>query len=395
MNRVREELSTGISADDADRFRKRVSQAITDTERICAEHRCSPSDLPLPSYQAYQFLKSIDLEHLPIQPANQVRVNHTARVGNLVAITDSLQSQFADMAGPNRSSPAVDDSGIAAVAARIQSLVAQTEEICRNQDSHPAHLPAESRRAYEWLKFLSTEQNLLLHLKTLRTGYERLDARLKSAPRAHVRFDLYNCRGLYRTKQTGDSVRVLASEGYVGAPEAVMDALAGVAVSRRKASFARVLKEYERSEEFAEVMALLELPTTAVETNTRGQCFDLGEVFDRVNAAYFASRVPRPKLVWNKTLTCRKMGHYQLSTDTIMLSITLDHPSVPAYAIELVMYHEMLHKVMGDQVMNGRFYAHTPAFKRAERRFAHYERAKKFIDALSGAVQNGNEGDEP
>jgi hypothetical protein len=47
------------------------------------------------------------------------------------------------------------------------------------------------------------------------------------------------------------------------------------------------------------------------------------------------------------------------------------------------MYHELLHKVMGSKVVNGRRYAHTPAFREAERAFPRYEEAEAFLKATA------------
>ncbi len=51
--------------------------------------------------------------------------------------------------------------------------------------------------------------------------------------------------------------------------------------------------------------------------------------------------------------------------------------SVPAYAVDFVMYHELLHKQLGVKVVNGRRYAHTPAFREAELAFKRYDDARK------------------
>ncbi len=80
------------------------------------------------------------------------------------------------------------------------------------------------------------------------------------------------------------------------------------------------------------------------------------------------------------------LGYYQHASDRLTISRALDHASVPSGAIELVMYHELLHKHLGVQVVNGRHCVHTEAFHAAERRFQGYEAAKIFLDRLS----NGN-----
>jgi predicted metal-dependent hydrolase len=97
----------------------------------------------------------------------------------------------------------------------------------------------------------------------------------------------------------------------------------------------------------------------------------------------------QPNLTWNKTLTHRKFGHYQANTDTVMLSISLDKSSTPAYVIEFVMYHELLHKQLGVVTNRGRRYAHTKAFREAEARFPQQEQAQAYLNKLSLKIGQG------
>jgi predicted metal-dependent hydrolase len=115
---------------------------------------------------------------------------------------------------------------------------------------------------------------------------------------------------------------------------------------------------------------------------TRGQVYDLDAIFQRVNAQYFQGQLERPRLTWNQTLTHHKFGHYQPTTDTLMVSITLDHPEIPIYLLEFVMYHELLHKALGLKISNGRRYAHHKDFLEAEARFQHYTEAKEWLSRL-------------
>ena len=120
--------------------------------------------------------------------------------------------------------------------------------------------------------------------------------------------------------------------------------------------------------------------------NRGGRHHDLAASFDRVNRAYFAGGMPRPRLTWNRTITHRKLGHYNLHSDEVVLSMTLDDPRVPAYVVDFVMYHELLHKLLGVLAVNGRQRAHTPEFRRAERRFKGYRKAEAFLRRLGERV---------
>jgi hypothetical protein len=93
--------------------------------------------------------------------------------------------------------------------------------------------------------------------------------------------------------------------------------------------------------------------------------------------------MPKPALTWNRTLTARKFGHYQPGRDAIMISVTLDDPEVPAFALDFVMYHELLHKKHGSMTVNGRRLSHNQAFRAEERRFAQYHEAERLIRELA------------
>ena len=86
-----------------------------------------------------------------------------------------------------------------------------------------------------------------------------------------------------------------------------------------------------------------------------------------------------PQLHWNQTLTSGKLGHYHVLRDELMVSVTLDHPNVPAYVMDYVMYHELLHKKHGVRRKNGRTIGHFKAFREDEKRFSKYREANEFI----------------
>jgi hypothetical protein len=142
-------------------------------------------------------------------------------------------------------------------------------------------------------------------------------------------------------------------------------------------------REFAASEDFNESLLDLESFAAPPPPPSRGRAHDLNEIFARVNSSYFGGLMPKPTLTWNRTLTARKFGHYQPGRDTIMISITLDDPEVPAFALDFVMYHELLHKKHGSMTVNGRRLSHSQAFRAEERQFAHYHEAERLIHELA------------
>jgi hypothetical protein len=66
-----------------------------------------------------------------------------------------------------------------------------------------------------------------------------------------------------------------------------------------------------------------------------------------------------------------------------MLSLSLDHPEVPEYVVDFVMYHELLHKKHGETVINGRRFVHTASFRREEQQFEKYAEATAFLNTIT------------
>jgi hypothetical protein len=54
----------------------------------------------------------------------------------------------------------------------------------------------------------------------------------------------------------------------------------------------------------------------------------------------------------------------------------LDQQFVPLWFLQYVLYHEMLHSVVPDEVSRGRRRVHTEEFNRRERQFPRYRRAR-------------------
>lgn len=115
-------------------------------------------------------------------------------------------------------------------------------------------------------------------------------------------------------------------------------------------------------------------------TTHKGQVYNLEKIFDSLNYAYFGGSIPKPTLTWSARKTYRILGHHDATHKTIVISKSLDSVTVPKFIVEYIVFHEMLHIYHPAKVINGRRYHHTPAFRRNERRFAHYEEAERWIE---------------
>jgi predicted metal-dependent hydrolase len=119
----------------------------------------------------------------------------------------------------------------------------------------------------------------------------------------------------------------------------------------------------------------------SLKIRTQGSVHDLQYVYNDINARYFGGTV-NASITWGKhTEPTRrrrrsiKLGSYSSDERLIRVHPVLDQSWVPAYFIEYIVFHEMLHHVIPAPVVNGRTLFHTPEFRSQERLFEHYERA--------------------
>ncbi len=119
---------------------------------------------------------------------------------------------------------------------------------------------------------------------------------------------------------------------------------------------------------------------------SEGRYFDLQAIFRKLNHKYFRNSLKRYSIVWGRK---RKLppkeyfvfGTIQEEDRIIRIHPLLDARFVPAWFIEYVIYHEMLHTVVPDEVdASGRRCVHTDRFNRLERKFPGYTKAKKWED---------------
>ena len=113
---------------------------------------------------------------------------------------------------------------------------------------------------------------------------------------------------------------------------------------------------------------------------SRGRHVDLEAIYQTLNRDYFGNQV-QARITWGRQPTRRprrsiRFGAYDSSKRLIRINPLLDQAFVPRYVVENVVFHEMLHQTNPPQRINGRWSIHTPAFRRAEHRFPHFEQAE-------------------
>lgn len=182
-------------------------------------------------------------------------------------------------------------------------------------------------------------------------------------------------------REKGPMYRVRIHHMFLEAPPATTRALARyIALNDKEAS--RELSEFIDSNSHV-IRRGRRRPPQPVTMETRGEIFDLQEVFDDLNARYFDGKIDA-RITWGPRTTRRrrrtsiKMGSYSVEDRLIRIHPSLDRRFVPRYFLEWIVFHEMLHQVHDIPVVGGRRQFHTPEFLAQERSFEHYDRARRW-----------------
>jgi hypothetical protein len=117
-------------------------------------------------------------------------------------------------------------------------------------------------------------------------------------------------------------------------------------------------------------------------TGANGHHYHLEEIFDDLNRRFFHGLMGRPQMTWSNNHSRHSLGHYDPAHNTIVVSKIFDQPNVPRYAIEYLVYHEMLHLRHPVKMRGSRRCVHSRAFQEEEKLFPQLAEAKKFLKHL-------------
>jgi hypothetical protein len=206
-------------------------------------------------------------------------------------------------------------------------------------------------------------------------------------PPFHIRFRRFTSLNTTIRLREGE-IFVSLSDLLEGAPESVHHAIAHILLAKlyRKSIDAGQNLRYKRFASSAAVTRQTELIRHARGTKRyfgpEGRFFNLEEVFDSLNTRFFGGLLGRPDLTWSEHHAKRLLGHYDAAHNTIVVSRVFDRPSSPRYAIEYLLYHEMLHLKHPIKSRGLRRCIHSAEFKADESRFPQLTEALAFIKRL-------------
>jgi hypothetical protein len=206
-------------------------------------------------------------------------------------------------------------------------------------------------------------------------------------PQFHVRFfDFANINNTIRLRDGAIHVRL--SDLLEGAPRTVLEAIAHILLAKlyRKpieAGHATRYRRYTSSQELSRKAHLIrQMRGRKRITTPRGHCYDLELIFDELNLRYFHGLLARPLMTWSDQRSRQSLGHYDPAHNTIVISRVFDHPSVPRFAVEYLVYHEMLHLKHPVKLRGSRRCVHPPEFVAEEKLFPALAEAQSFLKQL-------------
>ena len=189
-----------------------------------------------------------------------------------------------------------------------------------------------------------------------------------------------NSHAMITVRWSNPGYRVRLHHMFLEAGAPVLKALAGF-IGKRSRRPSPILREFVTAQ--AEKIRKAPAKTRRTAVRTAGRCFDLREIFAGVNREYFNGQVDC-RITWGTRTRARprqsiRLGTYSEQTKTIRVNPHLDQSFVPPYVIEGIVYHEMLHHIVGTTPVKGRKMAHSPAFRRLEARYPYHSRVQAWI----------------
>jgi hypothetical protein len=199
-------------------------------------------------------------------------------------------------------------------------------------------------------------------------------------------FPFANLNNTIRLREGRMLVRI--SDLLEGAPEPVLHAIFHILIAklyRKKvdAQHAARFRKYAGSQVIAAKTHLIrQMRGRKQLLGPKGSHYDLDRIFDDLNVRFFHGLMARPQMTWSGKHSRYRLGHYDPAHNTIVISQVFDRPEIPQYAIEYLVYHEMLHLRHPVKLNGSRRCVHSPAFQADENLFPQVKEAKKYLTRL-------------
>jgi hypothetical protein len=267
----------------------------------------------------------------------------------------------------------------------LTQIAQRIERLCLKHQANPADLPNPSYRAYQWFKFLTQKKWLLAHMHALREFHSLSSELIRSknliAPKLEIR--ITHSSYLYRVNQERRQIIFEINEGFISAPQEMKQFVVQAALNRKNRQYSKKIRNYAKTPEYIQVSNALNSSNQANHRTYLGNHYDLKSLFNDLNQEYFQGKLEQPRLMWSARSSKRRLGTYDPHSNTITVNRRFDRADTPVLLVRYILYHEMLHQHLGINEVNGRRYAHTSAFKKAERKFKDQKAAEELVKSLN------------
>ena len=206
-------------------------------------------------------------------------------------------------------------------------------------------------------------------------------------PEFDVRFFAFsNLNNTIRLRQGKILVRL--SDLLEGAPAPVLHAILHILIAKLyRKQIDRVhaarYRKYSGTEAIATKMHLIrQMRGRKRIAGVQGEHYHLEEIFEELNQRFFHGLMARPQLTWSNNHSRYSLGHYDPAHNTIVVSRIFDQANVPRYAIDYLLYHEMLHLRHPVKMRGSRRCVHSRAFQEEEKLFPQLKEAKEFLKRM-------------
>jgi hypothetical protein len=238
--------------------------------------------------------------------------------------------------------------------------------------STSSKLVASARALAKAEPFLCAEAKLRDFLESYKPGLSR---------RVAIRFTANSCTMVSKYEHR-NRVSLRIHHLFTKAPSALLENLVRFCflricrrTSRRIRAQLMDFVEAHRNESLSPYPTELQLPPA-------GRSYDLRQVLHRVRRRFLPELSRCPDIAWTRRVHRLLMGKWVPNPpphrNLILINRLLDHPSVPSYYLEFVVFHELLHELMPVTRSRGRWVHHPPPFKERERRFPRLREAQRW-----------------
>lgn len=206
-------------------------------------------------------------------------------------------------------------------------------------------------------------------------------------PEFEVRFFAFaNLNNTIRLRRGRVLVRL--SDLLEGAPDTVLHAIVHILLAKlyREPIDANIAARYRKfagaETMLAKTHLIRQLRGRKHVAGAEGEHYNLEEIFDDLNRRFFHGLMARPRMTWSRVRSRQRLGHYDPAHNTIVVSKIFDRPGVPRYAIEYLVFHELLHLRHPVRMNGSRRCVHSRAFREEEKAFPRLAEAKKYVRQL-------------